>query len=329
MEKVKCAVIGYGMGKLHSEFINSTDGLELVAVCDIDKARAEQAKKDFPFIQTYNSTNDLLKDCQFDLAVVVTPHNTHYPLAMQFLSAGKNVVIDKPFCISIKEATDMINLAKEKGVMLSVFHNRRWDGDYLALKSAVESGLIGDIFHLEMFMGGYHHPGPWWRSYKELSGGALYDWGAHLVDWILGLIPSKVKRVGGFTHKLLWTDVTNEDNVEGIIQFENGAVAYVQMSSIAMAQKKRWFILGTQGSLEDEWGAKGFRLRKQVDGVIMEGTLPYKNDQWDAYYKNISAHLLKGEELAVKPEEARRVIAVIEMASNANGQMIDFPQDLY
>ncbi|MGB9608462.1 MAG: Gfo/Idh/MocA family protein, partial [bacterium] len=153
--------------------------------------------------------------------------------------------------------------------------------------------------------------------------------GAHLVDWILGLIPAKIKRVGGFSHKLVWKDVSNEDNVETIIQFENGAVAYVQVSSIAMGQKKRWFILGTEGSLEDEWGARGFKLRKQVDGTLMEGTLPYMKDSWDAYYKNIAAHLLKGEELAVKPEEARRVIAVIEMASKANGEMLDFPEELY
>ncbi|MGB9607599.1 MAG: Gfo/Idh/MocA family protein, partial [bacterium] len=164
METIKCAVIGYGMGKVHSNFINSTDGLELVAICDIEKARTEQAKNDFPFVKTYNSLEDLLNDCQFDLAVIVTPHNTHYPLAMQCLSAGKNVVLDKPFCITPKEATDMINHAKEKGVMLSVFHNRRWDGDYLALKSAVQKGLIGDIFHLEMFLGNYSRPGPWWRS---------------------------------------------------------------------------------------------------------------------------------------------------------------------
>lgn len=329
MENIKCAVIGYGMGKLHSQYIDATQGLELVAVCDIDKSRAEVAKKDFPSIQIFRSVEDLLKNCDFDLAVVVTPHNTHYPIAMQCLSAGKNVVIDKPFCITVQEATDMINLAKEKGVMLSVFHNRRWDGDYMALREAISKGLIGDIFHLEMFMGHYGAPGPWWRSYKEISGGALYDWGAHLVDWILGLVPSKVKRVGGFSHKLVWKEVTNEDNVEAIIQFENGAVAYVQMSSIAMAQKRRWFILGTEGSLEDEWGAGGFKLRKVVDGIQVEGRIPYKKDDWIAYYKNIAEHLLKGTELAVKPEEARRVIAVIEMASNAQGQMLDFPKELY
>ncbi len=329
MENIKCVVIGYGMGKAHSQFISSTEGLELVGVCDIDGVRREMAKKDFPFIQTFDSVDDLLKNYDFDLAVIVTPHNTHYPIAIKCLSAGKNVVIDKPFCITVQEATDMINLAKEKGLMLSVFHNRRWDGDYLALKEVVEKGLIGDIFHLEMFMGHYGAPGPWWRSYKEISGGALYDWGAHLVDWILGLVPSKIKRVGGFSHKLVWNDVTNEDNVEAVIQFENGAVAYVEMSSIAMAQKRRWFILGTQGSLEDEWGARGFRLRKLVDGIQVEGLVPYKESDWSAYYKNVAEHLLKGAELAVKPEEARRVIAVIEIASNAQGQMLDFPQELY
>ncbi|MBC7327747.1 Gfo/Idh/MocA family oxidoreductase [bacterium] len=331
MDKIKCAVIGYGsafnMGKAHADYINSTDGMEVVAVCDTDKSRTEAAKRDFPSIQTYNSLEEMLKSCDFDLAVIVTPHNTHYPLAMQCLAAGKHTIVEKPFCITAREATDMIELAREKGVMLSVFHNRRWDGDYLALKEAIGKGLIGDVYHLEVFMGGYGHPGYWWRSDKEISGGALYDWGAHIVDWILGLIPSKIKRVGGFSHKLVWHDVTNEDNIEAIIQFENGTVAYIQLSSIAMAGKRRWFLLGTKGSLEDEWGRNGFHLKKIVDGMQMETTLPYKKGEWNAYYKNIANHLLKGEELIVKPEEARRVIAVIEMASNSQGEMQDFPED--
>lgn len=333
MEKIRCAIIGYGaafnMGKAHADYINATGEMEVVAICDVDKSRTEQAKKDFPHIQTFNSVDDLLKNCDFKLAVIVTPHNTHYPIAMQCLSSGKHTVVEKPFCLTIKEASDMIDMARKKGVMLSVFHNRRWDGDYLALKEAIGRRLIGDVFHLEVFMGGYGHPGHWWRSDKEISGGALYDWGAHIIDWILGIIPSKVKRVGGFSHKLVWKDVSNEDNVEAIINFENGAVAYVQLSSIAMAGKKRWFILGTDGSLEDE--REWFRLRKMVDGLLMEGVIPYKRGEWNAYYRNIADHLLRGSELVVKPEEARRVIAVIELAGKSaqQGKFIDFPQELY
>jgi predicted dehydrogenase len=335
MNKIKCAVIGYGpafnMGKAHADYINSTGEMEVVAICDKDKSRTESAKKDFPNVQTYNSVDELLKNCDFQLAVIVTPHNTHYPLAMQCLSAGKHTIVEKPFCITYKEASDMIDLAREKGVMLSVFHNRRWDGDYLTLKEAVGKGLIGDIFHLEVFMGGYGHPGYWWRSDKEISGGALYDWGAHIVDWILGLIPSKVKRVGGFSHKLVWKDVTNEDNAEAIIQFENGAVAYVQLSSIAMAGKRRWFILGTEGSLEDDREKQGFKLRRMVNGMQMEGNIAFKKGEWNAYYRNIADHLLRGKELVVKPEEARRVIAVIELAGKSaeEGEFIDFPRELY
>ncbi len=335
MDKVKCAIVGYGpacnMGKLHADYITATDGLELVAVCDKDPQRVEIAKSDFPGIRGYTDLKKMLEDCDFDLAVIVTPHNTHFPLAMQCLEGGKHTILEKPMCITADEATQMIKTAKEKGVMLSVFHNRRWDGDYLALKSAISQGLIGDVYHVEVFMGYYGHPGHSWRSDKEISGGAIYDWGAHLVDWILGLIPAPARSVTGFAHKLVWKDATNEDNIEAVISFQNGAVAYVHVSSIAMAKKRRWFILGTQGSLEDDWGAKTFQLNRMVNGMPMRGEIPYKHSDWMAYYRNIAGHLLRGEELAVKPEEARRVIAILEGASESarRSEPVEIPLAFY
>ena len=107
--------------------------------------------------------------------------------------------------------------------MLSVFHNRRYDGDFLAIKEVIDKGLIGDVFRIEVYGGRYGHPGTWWRSDKNISGGAFYDWGAHLVDWVLNLIPEKVDSIMGFTQKIQWWDVTNEDEVESIIKFKNGA----------------------------------------------------------------------------------------------------------
>lgn len=323
---VSCAVVGYGpafnMGKAHSGWIQKTRGLELFAICDIDEARTKAAEADFPGVQTFTSLDELLEE-DFDMATVVTPHNVHAPLALKCLEAGKHTIVEKPMCVSVEEATKMIEAARDSRVMLSVFHNRRWDGDFTALKEIIDKGLIGKVHQLEAYAGGYGHPGKWWRSDKRISGGAMYDWGAHFLDWILNLIPEKMTGVVGFSHKLVWKDVTNEDDVRAIIRFKSGATADFQQSSIAMVGKPRWRVLGTKGAILD--GDKSFKVSTFVRGFRAEMSVPYRESNWDGYYRNVSDHLNRGRELVVKPEEARRVIAVMETAETSwkNGSTME------
>ena len=318
-KEVRWALVGYGgafnMGQAHGNSINKQQGMQVVAVCDLDESRFPTAQENFPGIQTYSDIDEMVKDGKIDGAVIITPHNTHAKLALKCLKAGKHVVVEKPFCITVKEATEMIDAAKKAKVMLSVFHNRRQDGDYKAIQKIVKKGLIGEIFQLELCMGGYGHPGTWWRSNKEISGGAFYDWGAHIVDWVLNLIPSKMEKVIGFSEKRVWHDVTNEDHVHAVLKFANGAVADFQLSNIARIGKPRWRVLGDKGAFVHE-GNK-IRVASQVAGLPTEMLVDFAESDWDHYYKNIADHLLRGKELEVKPEEARRVIAVLEYAERS------------
>jgi predicted dehydrogenase len=317
-ETVRCGVIGYGgafnMGKAHLGWMAAAR-MEPVAVCELDPARLAVAKEDYPAIRTYGEVAEMLRDEALDLVTVITPHNTHAPLALQCLKAGKHVITEKPFCLTAAEATAMIDAAKANGVMLSTFHNRRWDGDHLAMKDVIARGLIGEVFHVEANGGGWGHPGHWWRSDKKISGGAFYDWGAHFVDWVLNLVPGPVQNVTGFFHKRVWDDVTNEDHTQAIIRFKSGAYADVQISHIARAPKPRWRILGTKGGLVDEGGK--LQLFGDIGGLTARAEIPYQKTDWQAYYNNIAGHLIKGEPLAVTPESARRVIAVIETAEKS------------
>jgi predicted dehydrogenase len=321
-KKVRCAVVGYGpafnMGKAHCNQIMATKGLELAAVCDADPKRIEAAEKDFPKIKTFEDLGEMLKSADVDLITIVTPHNTHASLALQCLKAGKHVIVEKPMCITTAEATAMIDEAKKRNLMLTVFHNRRLDGDFLALKETISKGRIGEVFHLEAFMGGYGHPGTWWRSNKIVSGGAFYDWGAHLLDWILNIVPGNIAGVTGFFHKLAWMDVTNEDQVEAVIRFESGAVADVQLSSLASIGKPRWRILGIKGGITTVPEKPCFRITAYSDGKPVETKVDFKKGEHSAYYRNIADHLLRGTELIVKPEEARRVIAIMEAAEKSS-----------
>jgi len=320
---IRCGVIGYGaafsMGRNHAKWMASTPGLKPVAVCDIDASRLKDADKDFPGVETYTSVATMLRKSDLDLVAIVTPHNTHAPLAVQCLNAGTHVVVEKPMCITVAEADRMIQAAKANKVMLSVFHNRRWDGDFKTLRDIIGRGIIGDVFHIEAYGGGYGPPGKWWRAVKRISGGAFYDWGAHFVDWVLNLVPSPMASVMGyFFQNLVWKDATNEDQVEGIVRFANGAVANLQLSSIAACGKQRWRILGTKGGICDGRRDGHFLVSTEVQGLRAEMEVKYQPTNWEAYYQNIADHLLHGAELAVKAEEGRRVIAVIETAEKAS-----------
>jgi len=311
---ISCGVIGYGPacnhGNYHINTINLTPGLEAVAVCDTDSSRLEVAKNDFPGIKTYQSVSELLNNDNIDLVVVVTPHNTHERITIQCLNAGKHTIIEKPMAITTEEATSMIEVAQKRNVMLSVFHNRRYDKEFLAVKDVISKGQIGDVFRIDLYQGGYNHPGTGWRSNKDVSGGSLYDMGAHFIDWILNLVPEDIDSITGFTQKVQWWDVTNEDEIESIIKFKNGAIVNIQISSVSSVPKPNWRVLGSKGGILYE--GQGVLKVFTRDGDLEEIELKDRQSNWGDYYVNIAEHLLSGGPLGVTPESARRVISVIE-----------------
>lgn len=313
-------VIGYGgafnMGRTHLESIRKAGDFRPVAVCDADAARAEAALKDYPGIQAFTRVDEMLAKAKPDLVIIITPHNTHADLAVQCLQAGAHVVVEKPMAITTAEIDRMLAAAKASGKMLSTFHNRRWDGDYLRLKQLVAEGWIGRIFRIDAFMGWYGEQGTWWRSNKQVSGGAIYDWGAHFTDWILGIAEGPVKDVVGFQHKHpAWTKYDNEDHSEAHIRFQSGAVASLTISSLAAHGRQRWTIFGEQGAIVS--GENAFTVKTLHRGKVFEAQFPYDKGDWDAYYRNVAAHLTKGEPLSVTAESAARVIAVLHSADES------------
>ena len=329
-KEVKWGIIGYGgafnMGKSHGNGINGCEGMRVTAACDLDAARLEVAKQDFPGVATYTDYKKMLASPDVDNVVIILPHNVHYSSAMDCLNAGKGVVLEKPMCITCDQATDMIELAKKKKVLLTVYHNRRHDGDFMTIRDFLNKGVIGKIFRVEAFMGGYGKPRDWWRSSKEISGGAFYDWGAHVTDWVLNFLPGrKIKNVTGFFQKRVWMESTNEDETQAIVRFDDNVVADICLSSIAKVGKPKWRILGTKGGLVDIGGS--FKANLNVDDYPAEITVKYKDTTWGEWYPNLAAHLLEGKPLEVKPEEARRVIMILDYAERSHkaGKSLETP----
>jgi len=321
-DTIRGAVIGYGaafnMGKAHANMMERADGITCVAVCDIDAARTEAAKADLPGIRTYNKIEELLSDDGVDLIANVLPHSLHCVPTVASLKAGKHVIVEKPMCVTIAEATEMITTAEENEVMLSVHHNRRWDADFWTLRELVHSGIIGKVFNVEMWGGGYGKPNPdWWRSVKAISGGQFYDWGAHYLDWLLNIIEAPMINVTGFYQpNLVWDDITNEDHVQAIIRFADNTMANIQMSNITKIGGPQWKLLGSHGAIVSEGGQ--FHVLSEVEGKPKEQKVGFHGRPGPTYYENIVAHLNDGTPLLVTPESARRVIAVMDLAEKSS-----------
>ena len=338
---ISCAVIGYGpqhnFGWAHSAWIDATPELKLEAICDLDPARLDVARQEFPGVRAFTSVEALLADDEVQLVSIVTPHFTHCPLAVQAFEAGKHVVVEKAMCLSVAEATAMVEAGKRAGKMLAVHHNRRHDGNFRKIRELVHSGAIGQVFHVELAAGGWWHPELGWYTEKAKSGGGFFYWGPHAIDWVLALIPHKVVGVNGFFHKRVWHDLTNEDQTQAIMRFGNGTIAEVCWSTIdAAGGRPLWRILGTEGAIRDTGAGGNVGYQQMVHGpsagslalITCDGSareeaqVAYAESDWDAYWQGIADQLLRGAPLEVAGEDGRRTIAIFEAAekSSASGQ---------
>jgi predicted dehydrogenase len=330
---VRIGLVGYGpaynMGKHHSGLIAQTRGFKLAAVCDRDPARLQAAREEQgEQIATFTDAQEMAASGAVDLAIVIVPHVYHAPVAKSLLSAGLNVITEKPFVLHVAEADELIAIAREKGLMLSVYHNRHWDVEIMTLRQIVESGVIGEPFSIECNMFGYGPPGQAWRSLKEVSGGLLYDMGAHQFEKILQLIPwtdrrgNKINRrasLYGHFLKKMWHASSNEDYCRAYVRFDSGLEAQLVQSTISATKRPLWSVLGTQGAVVMEgWDGAATVTTVGADGRQSTSQVaPLPGVGWRGYYKNAADHLLSGAPLTITPEWARGTIQLLEGCETA------------
>ena len=320
---VMTGVVGYGaafdMGRRHLSDMR-TAGMTPCAVAEKDPERLAAAGRDFPEIEQYRSVGEMLRKSAVNLVVLITPHNTHARLALKCLRAGRHVITEKPFAITTAQCDAMIREAEERNLMLSTYHNRHWDGCVLeALKHLHEERAIGEIYRVDARIGGYGRPGDWWRSSRSISGGIMYDWGVHFLEYALQIVPSDVVEVAGFTKTGFWADETpwkedtNEDVACAVVRFDNGAWLSLTVSSLESNPRPGQLeISGTGGSYVFD-GRTYEMIRQQGDEkVVTKGAnMP---SRWEAYYENVAGHLTAGDDLIITPEWARRPIHILDLA---------------
>ena len=333
--EIKVGVIGYGgafnMGRGHLNEMRAA-GMTPLAVAEVDGERLKVAAAEFPGIETYCSAGEMLRKSAVDLVAIITPHNTHAGLGLQCLRAGRHVVCEKPLAVTTAECDRMIAAAKKSGVVLSTYHNRHWDGCIVRAVREIGKGLIGEVVRIEAHMGRYRRPGDWWRTSKSISGGILYDWGVHLLEYSLQIIDSDVVEVTGLAKRgfwapqTAWKDDTFEDEAFAVVRFAGGAWLTLTLTSIdsnpKAADRGQLEITGTRGTYIFDGGNWRTILQRGGKTIDKQGRNPMS--QWRAYYQNVADHLVGGAPLAITPEWSRRPIHILDLAcrSAAKGRSL-------
>ena len=333
---VRVGILGYGaIGHEHNEAIAAVPGLALGAVCDKSEARIEAARLLAPDVAAFSDGEQMLERADIDLVIVSTPPSSHAEWALRAIAAGKHVVVEKPFCLTTAEADEMVSAAATTGRTLAVYQNRRWDADYLTLKRLIRTGAIGDVFHYESFVGSYAHPCNYWHSDEDVSGGAIYDWGSHYLDWVLDLFAQDVESVTGSAHKRMWHDVTNADHSRVTVRFVDGVEADFIHSDLAAAMKPKWYVLGTSGAIVGHWRHESVVGRNSVGNLVEDPLAASESpaslslhapdgsvtsvaiapSPHQPFHRELAERLLTGAPMSVTAEGSRRNIAVMEAAT--------------
>lgn len=340
--KINVGLLGYGFAGqvFHAPLINADPSLNLYAIVE---RRGDKAVRHYPGIRVYRNSEELLQDPTVDLAVVATPNSSHFELAREALMAGKHVVVDKPFTPTSAEARSLIELSQKQQRVLSVYQNRRWDGDFRTIRALVKGGILGEILeyeaHYDRFRAEVNHEA--WRESGELGSGMLFDLGSHLIDQALVLLgwpdtvtaDLRVQREGGQA----------VDNFEVVLAYPH-LKATLKAGMFVREPGPRFTLQGRKGSflkygfdpqeealkagqtpdavsawgVEDktQWG----KLNAEISGMHFAGFIETLPGSYQSFYENVSGAILHGRELRVKPEEAWQTIKIIELAIRSNSE---------
>ena len=325
MAEVKIGVLGVGrMGLIHCRQITDLPGLELVAVSSKAPELIKLAGDRFP-VRAYSSHEELLKDENVEWVVIATTTEKHHEWAVKALSAGKELIIEKPIALSLREAEQIFESASKKGLRVTVHNNRRWDQDFKLVRKVLKESTLGEVYRIESR---YTHCsdtwGTWgsegarnpWRLKKSYGGGLLNDWGPHLFDQLLLLTDSRVTTLFGKTYSKIWSKEV-EDHFWAEILFENRLSARVEASNNFRIAQSRWCIVGTEGTLAVEGGDPSdwntAVIRRRNDEFPEEIRIDISQPELSAgFYQAFVQALQASAALPVSPEHVLRVMRLIE-----------------
>ncbi len=330
-------MVGYGLaGRLfHAPFIDAVNGLRIRAVATANPDRRTQALRDHPDAEIVGSVDALLERPDVDIVVVVTPNRSHAAIGIQALAAGRDVVVDKPIAMSVPEAEELLDAADRAGRVLSVYQNRRWDGDFQTVRSLIDGGALGKIDSLEARFERWSPVGAEWRELAEEAGGPHRDLGAHLVDQSLVLFGAATRVFAQMASRRPGSRV--EDSVFVAMDHASGVRSRLWTSLIASRTGPRLRVRGLAGEYvkedldpQEQQLLDGLRPTDPGFGeepaerwgsiVASDGTrtvIPTMRGDYRGYYEQLRDAVRGVGERPVDPVDSVRALRVLEAAERS------------
>jgi len=342
LAEIGVGLIGFGLAgrAFHAPVIRAVPGLRLVTILQRNGSEAAEA---YPDVCAVRSIDELLAIPEVRLVVVATPNDTHYEFAHRAMSAGRDVVVDKPLTPTLDEAIALVRFAREQQRLLTVYQNRRFDSDFQVLREIIHSGRLGRIVRFESNYDRYRpqlKPGAW-REQARPGAGILFDLAPHLIDHAMVLfgVPEAIS-----------ADVRTEregavvdDAFDIVFHYGDGMRAVLRSTMLAATPRPRFLVYGTAASFvkqlfdpqemnlrsgkippEGAWGAEppenwGVLKRSEGDGFVHEPIAPANCDYRD-YYKNVRYAILGREPIAVSLDSALNVMQALVLARESSEQ---------
>lgn len=342
MEQIKCAIVGFGFSgaTFHAPVMKAVKDMHITKVVS---SNPEKVKHTLPDAEVVPVIEDVLDDNEIELVVITTPNEFHYPMAMKALNAGKHVVLEKPFAVSVSECEELIHAAEQYGCLLSVYHNRRFDNDFLTIQKLLENGALGEVVtyeaHYDRFRSEVRER---WREQDKKGSGILFDLGSHLIDQALTLFgePDSVmadvvaQREGAKT----------DDYFHLVLKYGKKRVI-LHGGSLVHKHGPRYQIHGMEGSYvkwgidpqedalkkghipgESGWGEDSEQSYGTLTIGDNEKKVPTVQGAYHHYYEAIVRSIKEKAPAPVTAHEALNVIKCIELAleSSENNRTVEW-----
>jgi scyllo-inositol 2-dehydrogenase (NADP+) len=341
---IDVGLIGFGLAgrAFHAPVIARVPGLRLAAILQRSGSEAAQL---YPDARIVRNVDELLAAKDIRLVVIATPNDTHYSLARQGLAAGRHVVVDKPFTPTLQEASDLVQLARQSGRLLTVYQNRRFDGDFQALREIVASGALGRIVRFET---NYDRFRPQlktgaWRERGGPGSGILFDLAPHLIDQALLLfgLPEAITA----DIRIEREHAVADDAFDLTLHYSRDLRAVLRATMLAATLRPRFLVHGTEGAyVKHAFDVQEPKLRAgripweetptaaereensgvltlaHPDGTTSERRVPPAQSDYRDFYANVRDAMLGSAELAVTPQHALNVMRVLELARESSSR---------
>ena len=355
MEDIRIGVIGHGfMGHEHEKMLLDFPGISLIGFSDIDPEQLEDVA---PGLKRYKDNDELINDPDVNVVLIVCNNTSHHDLVIKAAEAGKDVICEKPIAMSLQELDEMTAACEKAGVKFTVHHQRRLDPDFRTAKAVYDSGTLGDVYTIKSSIYGYNGNMHDWHVYIKEGGGMLYDWGVHLLDQVLWMMPgAKLKSVFADIRNVINFEV--DDYFKVIMRFDNNITAEVELGTYYLTDKmhdkwfeRHWFIGGNKGSAYvDGFHPEGKIVRTSQllqnagskrtmtsagptrsfgpppEGRIITEELPEVNTTHRQFFENYVRAWHGEEPFLVQIPQTRRVLRLMDAVreSGRTGKSIDF-----